>query len=214
MSSPHHASPLCRVCRQGRAAPWKLPWGGGAGGAHPGGGCQRRAAHTQLRNRQRWVDGWVGVWAARACCECQSGAVLRRLCCSQCALPGRCHSDILCPPPAGLRPCYHRPAAGIGLLSRAAVHFMAADPELAADPASRSSSMAAAADFRQMVSVLHSRNIEVLLEVGSCCRRCRAVAQAQVTCACASAGTADAQAIPLALLTPALHIPAPARSLS
>jgi len=52
--------------------------------------------------------------------------------------------------------------AGIGLLSRAAVHYMAADPQLAT--ANRSSSLAAAAEFRQMVAQLHEQGIEVLLQ--------------------------------------------------
>ncbi|PSC72831.1 60S ribosomal export NMD3-like [Micractinium conductrix] len=52
-------------------------------------------------------------------------------------------------------------AKGIGLLSRAAVHLMAADPTLASDGAS--SAAAAAAEFRQMVSTLHAAGIEVIV---------------------------------------------------
>lgn len=54
-------------------------------------------------------------------------------------------------------------AKGIGLLSRAAVHFMAADPSLAAS--SSSSSSTAAAEFRSMVSQLHAAGIEVMVMV-------------------------------------------------
>ncbi|KAL4447190.1 hypothetical protein ABPG77_007223 [Micractinium sp. CCAP 211/92] len=56
-------------------------------------------------------------------------------------------------------PCYAT-AKGIGLLSRAAVHLMAADPTLACDG---STSVAAAAEFRSMVSQLHEAGIEVYL---------------------------------------------------
>jgi pullulanase/glycogen debranching enzyme len=54
-------------------------------------------------------------------------------------------------------------AKGIGLLSRAALHYMAADPQLATRD--RSTSLAAAAEFRQMVAQLHEQGIEVLLQV-------------------------------------------------
>ncbi len=54
--------------------------------------------------------------------------------------------------------------AGIGLLSRAAVHLMAADPTLACDG---STSVAAAAEFRSMVSQLHEAGIEVYLMVSA-----------------------------------------------
>ena len=85
---------------------------------------------------------------------------------------------------------------------------MAADPELAADPASRSSSAAAAADFRQMVSVLHSRNIEVLLEVSRsscCCCCCRCGGHPQAVHLCASVGIGCAQPIPPALFATPLQ---------
>ncbi|KAL4443720.1 hypothetical protein ABPG75_011457 [Micractinium tetrahymenae] len=58
-----------------------------------------------------------------------------------------------------ITPCYAT-AKGIGLLSRAAVHLMAADPALARDG---STSVAAAAEFRSMVSQLHAAGIEVYL---------------------------------------------------
>lgn len=54
------------------------------------------------------------------------------------------------------------PWPGIGLLSRAAVHLMAADPTLACDS---STSIAAAAEFRSMVLQLHAAGIEVYLMV-------------------------------------------------
>lgn len=57
--------------------------------------------------------------------------------------------------------------AGIGLMSRAAVHYLAADPLLAS--AACDSSVAAADEFRHMVSALHDRNIEVWLMVGRQC---------------------------------------------
>lgn len=51
------------------------------------------------------------------------------------------------------------------MLARSAVHFMAADPQLASGGGAGSSSLRAAAEFRQMVSLLHAQGIEVLLEV-------------------------------------------------
>ena len=66
------------------------------------------------------------------------------------------------PPSPPSPPLAPNPHAGIGLLSRAAVHHMAAVPQLAAGD--RSSSLAAAAEFRQMVAQLHEQGIEVLLQ--------------------------------------------------
>lgn len=71
-----------------------------------------------------------------------------------------CPSDHVQSAVLALWPACH---AGIGLLSRAAVHYMAADPQLGTRD--RSSSLAAAADFRQMVAQLHEQGIEVLLQV-------------------------------------------------
>lgn len=54
-------------------------------------------------------------------------------------------------------------AKGIGLMARAAVHYLAADPLLAST--ALASSAAAAAEFRHMVASLHAAGIEVLLMV-------------------------------------------------
>jgi pullulanase/glycogen debranching enzyme len=48
-------------------------------------------------------------------------------------------------------------------MARAAVHYRAADPLLASS--ALASSVAAAAEFRRMVSALHAAGIEVLLMV-------------------------------------------------
>ena len=48
-------------------------------------------------------------------------------------------------------------------MTRAAVHHWAADPELSSFD--RESSLAAAADFRDMVARLHAAGIEVYLQV-------------------------------------------------
>lgn len=66
------------------------------------------------------------------------------------------------PPGPTCRPPPPLTYPGIGLLSRAAVHYMAADPQLATRD--RSTSLAAAAEFRQMVAQLHEQGIEVLLQ--------------------------------------------------
>lgn len=91
------------------------------------------------------------------------GCALRSRCSRLTALP--CWLLACCTPHSCLRRALRPlPWAGIGLLSRAAVHLMAADPTLACDS---STSVAAAAEFRGMVSQLHAAGIEVYLMVGA-----------------------------------------------
>lgn len=146
----------CHACRRGRAAPRHVSGGGRAGGAHPGGGRQRRGPHPLLRHCQRWVGGWVGFGGgSMPWCSRVLGIKAEPACPPRPAF----HAAAAPPPP-------HRAShpAGIGLMARAAVHHMAADPLLGTDPAS---SLVAAAEFRRMVSALHAAKIEVYLQVST-----------------------------------------------
>lgn len=152
----------------------------GKGVQHPGGflGVAERVAHIKavganaliLTPSYATAQGAPGIEGAMACCMalralCGAARLARRRRTAAGAAVLAAARPRLPPP----RPALH---AGIGVLSRAAVHYLAADPTLASS-GDRNSSLAAAAEFRQMLAQLHEAGIEVLLQASGLGRSAR-----------------------------------------